>query len=332
LSLADAFNVANWGTGLKAIVTGSPVSLSLVVLLAIAFRGTVGPFLVSILPAEFGVAVPQVLPASPLLILTTTLLVHFRQTRASSQLDRVRVWILQLTVFFGWQRERFVEMAKNEFHKLEFASFINVVKGLNQRDPSSLTKLFEQLAANVSGVQPQVERQIDTKAPVEQTSVADLPSILLRDDFARKIQALAALGRERNYKPRRLAVSPLLLLLSLNSVRATMQGLLGGKIGGIEQSQVFHEGMTIIGVMLGTLWIAAITLAALVWTSALAWQISAPLFAADLSASVITMWLLTARPVEVAFKRNYIPRGLGLHECIGAIAIYPETSSASKSS
>jgi hypothetical protein len=59
----------------------------------------------------------------------------------------------------------------------------------------------------------------------------------------------------------------------------------------------------------------------LLWSTALAWRVSPILFFIDIVAIGFTVLLLTRRPLAVAFRRSFLPKGLALHECVGALNV-----------
>jgi hypothetical protein len=183
----------------------------------------------------------------------------------------------------------------------------NILEQANQRDPNSYSKLVQALGKNLEDHKDKVTHQL----------AADL----LRDDFARKIQALAGMAAEPDYWPKQLAIFPLHLLISLNSVKSTILGLLQGRDSSVAWSKEFHEGMTLLGMMFGLLLSLLVISPTLVWTTALSWQISPLLLLLDIIACALTVLLLTRRPVAVAVRRSFVPKGLALHECLGALNI-----------
>jgi hypothetical protein len=182
-SFSTFFDVTKWVKGIRATSLKSPHLLSLLILAALFFRGPLERLLVAVVPSELGLKAPQLLAGAPILILASALFAHFQRTRASSQLNRIREWILQRTVFFGWDRGRFLALTSKEFEKLEYASTVNLLASPVKRDPSSFTNLAHDLVSTREGSLAQETGQL----------VRDL----LRDDFARKIQALAGLAGEQ---------------------------------------------------------------------------------------------------------------------------------------
>jgi len=214
----------------------------------------------------------------------------------------VRQWILQAVISYDWDHNRVHALVRRELSGLEYASVGNMLEQVIQRDPSSLTNLAQALS----------------KEPDDRK---ELTADLLRDDFARKIQALAGMAAEPDYRPQQLAIFPLHLLVSLNSVKSTIMGLLSGGASSVDSSKAFHEGMTLLGMMLGLVLSLVVILPSLVWTTTLSWQVSPTLFVLNVIAGVLTILLLARRPAAVAIRRSFIPKGLALHECVGAFNI-----------
>jgi hypothetical protein len=307
-SFASFFDVTKWVKGIKAIGPKSPHLLSFLILGALFFRGPLERLLAAVVPSELGLKAPQLLAGAPILILASTLFAHFQRTRASSQLNRIREWILQLTVFCGWDRDRFLVLMGKEFEKLEYASTVDLISSVVKRDPSSFTNLARDLVSTPEGSRSQETGQ--------------LMRDLLRDDFARKIQALAGLAGEQDYRPTELGIFPFHLLLSLLSVKTIMLGLREAEpAAGVDFSQRFNEGAILLGMILGLVLGLAIIVPTLVWTTALSLTVSPLLFTLDLVASLVTLSLLTRRPLAVVFRRRFIPRGLNLYECGGALNV-----------
>ena len=127
---------------------------------------------------------------------------------------------------------------------------------------------------------------------------------------------------EPDYKPGQIAISPLFLLISLTSVKTTIQGLLMGGKPSVVRSKAYNEGMVLFGMLgVGIVLSAVVICPTLVWTTALSWSSSRLLFGADVIASMLTVFLLFWRPLAVGLRRSYVPRGLYLHECAGAFNI-----------
>ncbi len=290
LSGSNVFDITNWSKALKAMAGGSPHLLSLLVLGVLLFRGPFERLLNSIMPSELNLTADSVLASVPLLLLVITVRVYFKRARLSSQLDRVRKWILQAVVSYGWDRDRFRKLLTKEIGALEYASIAEFLEQANEQDANSSGKVMNE------------------------TLSAEFESSLLRDDFARKVQALAGISGEPDYRPNQLAIFPYQILLSLNSIKLTMSALLQGKNFSVAPYKVF-SGKLIFAAMLGLFISLLIISPALVWTTALSWQLSRVLFIVNLAASLLTILLLTWRPLFVAFKHRYLPRGLSLYEC-----------------
>jgi len=175
-SLTNLFEIKNW----KAVATRSPHLLSLLILAALFFHGRLEKLLVSLIPGDLGLKASEVLLAAPIIILAATLLVDFERTRGSYQLDLVREWILKLTVFFSWDRGRFLALSRKELAQLEYASTVKMLESAGRRDPSSATNLLKHLH-------------------LKEDKQELLASRLLQGDFARKIQALAGMAAEKDY-------------------------------------------------------------------------------------------------------------------------------------
>lgn len=308
LSLREFFDMSNWPKGLKAAATKSPHLLSLVILATLFFPQPLDGLLAWILPKDFPLGSSQILTIGPLLIGLTTLVVYYERARVANRADKVREWILQLTVEFGWDRDQFGGLLLSELQQIDYASFTHMIEGWNERDQNSLTKLADKLSIQLEGSD---ERKIDV-----------LTNQLIDGDFARKIQALASVAAEGDYKPKHLAIFPFLLIVSLNSVRATMQGLLQGEsTTAIESVHQFHEGMVYMGFLLGAVLSLVVFLPGLIWTLVLSWSVSVGLFLINLLASLFTVWILVLRPLGTIGNKRGIPRGLGMHECAGALNV-----------
>lgn len=308
LSVARFFDINNWAKSVKAITMRSPHLLGLLTLAALFFHGPWQKLLMSIAPKELSIEASHVLAGAPLLILAATLFVHFNRVRESYQLDRVRQWVLQLVVFFGWDRDRFLALVRKEPDPLEYASAVSLLERAVKWDPGSLSNLAHNLGVKLEG---------SGHEKVEQ-----LIRYLLRDDFARKIQALAGLAGEDDYRPKHLAIVPVHLLVSLDSVKATAYGLLADTSAAVDSSRQFREGMTLLGMTLGVLLGLVAIVPALVWTTALSLKVSSMLFILDLVASLLTVSLLTGRSLAVALRRSFVPRGLMLHEYFAALNVH----------
>ena len=307
ITLASLFDLENLTKILKALATKSPHVLSLIILGALFFRGFFQRLLESIVPKELGLSFTELLAASPILLLVVTAYVYLARARVSSQMDRVRQWILQAVVSYGWDHTRFREFVRKELAKIEFANVCNYFDEANRRDPISFSNLIQTLGKTIEA---------------KDGDYREFAGMLLRDDFARKIQALAGIGGEPDYRPKHLAVLPFHLLLSLSAIRSTILGIThAAVIKSIEMSRQYHEGMILIGFMIGAIVSLLLLAPALIWTTSLAWSISGWLFAIDVAAAVVTVLLLIIRPLAVAFRRKYVPRGLGLHECAGALNV-----------
>lgn len=321
LSLSSLFDVSNWPKWLKAIVSGSPHVLSLIVLAALLFRGSFERLLGFVMPKELDLGTTMLLASAPLLLLATTLSVYFKRARLSSQLDRVKNWILHAVIFYGWDEYRFRSLVRKELAGLEYASALNMFEQLNQQDPSSfddLARTFDQSADREGLATALVSLNDQKQLTTTERFLLKVVTTLVRDDFARKVQALAGMSGEPDYRPAQLAILPFHVLISFD-VNPTMLGLLNGNIA-IASSKTFHEDRLKVGMMLFLLLTTFLAICpALVWSTALSWRVSSMLFIFNIAASALTIFLLSWRPVEVAFKHRFIPRGLSLHECAGAL-------------
>lgn len=292
--------------------TQSPLLLSGVVLITLIFRSRL-ELLASAIPGELGLKATSLLPAAPLLILVTTMLVYSRRRENSKRLGRIRLWVLQLAVHFGWERESFSGILKNEIARLEFASLADRLEAYERNNPISFTNLSERVRhrfeANAWG-----DSEVFTRG-------------LVRDDFARKIQALAGLGGETGYRAKDLGILPFHLIVSRSSLTVLILGLLGatpdGTSGpaGIYASRGTHEKIALRSAIFSLLLIVGIIGLPLAWSTVLSLRVSHLLFACNVAASLLTLWLLLRRPLMLVFRHQYIPRGLELHECLGALLI-----------
>jgi len=322
MKAASFFEIGSWAKTVNALAQKSPLIFSLLTLTVLVFRGPLskllssiplGKLLFSFVPNELGLKPSQLLECAPLLILVTALYVRSRRRRESVELNRVRLWILQLAVFFDWDYFKFFGLITQEFGQLEYASYVDQVASVERRNPGSFTNVVNQLTSRLDGDSPdKTEKFVRT---------------LVRDDFARKIQGLAGLGGEHDYNTRDLAVLPLHLLLSNNGVKTIAMGLIGatsdGAYGpaGVVSVKRDMEKAAVNGIKLGIVFILVVVVPALAWTTALSWKASVVLFTLDIIASLATLWLLMRRPVEVGFQHKFIPRGLELYECAGALKL-----------
>jgi hypothetical protein len=322
MNAASFFEIGGWAKRVKALAKKSPVVFSLLTLAVLVFRGPLskllgsiplGKLLFSFVPNELGLKPSQLLECAPLLILMTALFVRARRRRESIELNRVRVWILQLAVFFDWDYFKFFGLITKEFGQLEYASYVDQLASIERRNPGSFTNVVNQLTTRLPGDAPdKTEKFVRT---------------LVRDDFARKVQGLAGLGGEHDYNARDLAVLPLHLLVSNNAVKTIAMGLMGttsdGSFGpaGVASARREMERAAVNGIKLGMVLILAIVVPALAWTTALSLKASVVLFTLDVIASLATLWLMMRRPVEVGVQHKFIPRGLELHECAGALKL-----------
>jgi hypothetical protein len=322
MNAASFFEIGGWAKSVNALAKKSPVIFSFLTLVALVFHGPLArllgsiplaKMLLSFMPNELDLKPSQLLECAPLLILITALYVRARRRRESVELNRVRVWILQLAVFFDWDYFKFLGLITKEFGQLEYASYVDQLASMERRNPASFTNVIHQLTLRLDGDAPdKTDKFVRT---------------LVRDDFARKIQGLAGLGGERDYKARDLAVFPLHLLLSNNAVKTVVMGLIGVTSdkafgpAGVMSAKRDGERTAVAAVKLGIVVILAIVGSALVWTTVLAFKVSVVLFVLDVIASLVTFLLLVQRPVAVGFQHKFIPRGLELHECAGALKL-----------
>jgi hypothetical protein len=98
-------------------------------------------------------------------------------------------------------------------------------------------------------------------------------------------------------------------------------GLLGGQTTSLKSAQTFREGMFFIGLLIGVLLSLIVLLPGIIWATILSWSLSSVLFGANLIAILLSIWLLVLRPSAVVLQHKFIPRGLGIHECQGALMI-----------
>ena len=322
MNAASFFEIGGWAKSVNALAKKSPVVFSFLTLVVLIFHGRLGRLLGSIplgkmifsfIPNELDLKPSQLLECAPLLILVTALYVRARRRRESVELNRVRVWILQLAVFFDWDYFKFLGLVTKEFGGLEYASYVDQLASMEKRNPASFTNVVNQLTQRLDGDAPdKTDKFVRT---------------LVRDDFARKIQGLAGLGGERDYGARDLALFPLHLLLSNNAVKTIVMGLIGattdGSFGpaGVLSARRDQEKAVAMGTRLGIVLMLAIVGSALVWTTVLSFKVSMVLFVVDVTASLATLWLIIRRPIAVGFQHKFIPRGLELHECVGALKI-----------
>lgn len=306
VTLASFFDITNWPKVLKAIPS-SPFLLSVLILATLLFRGPFERLLGSIVPKELGFTPTILLAVAPLLLLMATLYEHTTRERISVQQDRVRQWILHGVISYNWDHNRVRVLAQRELSELEYASIASMADSVSSRDPSSYRNLVQALGEKMEEQQG--------------TSVDQLKDDLLRDDFARKIQALAGVAAESDYQPAGLAISPFLLLVSLASVESTIRGLLQGTSSAVAFAHRYNAGMSQFGIMLGLLLKFLVICPTLIWTTALSWQISPFLLILNMLVSLLTILLLARHPLDVAVRRRFVPRGLGLDECTGALIL-----------
>jgi hypothetical protein len=307
VSMAQFFDLTKWPKGLQAVTSKSPHILSLLFLLALLFGDSLQKLLEAVVPKELGLTGDRLLASAPLLLGIVTVHVYLLRVRMSRQMDRLRQWILQAAVSYGWDRSRFQALLHKEISSLEYASFRSFVEDLSRRDPNSLEKLTSNLGVQAEASDGQAEK---------------LVGILLQGDFAKKIQALAGVAYEPGYQAKNLAIMPFHLIITFNSVRTNVLGLLGGgQASSVEGSIRFHEGMTLLGMMLGLVFSLLIVCPTLIWATVLSWHLSLVWFTLNVAASILTIWLLSARGLAVIIWRKYIPRGLYVHDCVGALHV-----------
>jgi hypothetical protein len=193
-TVGNFFDVANLLKFIKAATTRSPHLLSLLALVALLFGGPVQNFFSRILPKELGLDGPHLLGASALLVAAAALWVHYARARMSIQEDKIRQWIVQLSIIYGWKTDRFVGLLQKELQQLDYASFVNLAQTLVQRDPTSVTNLLKRLPIK--------------EGSGRQEDISQLFSQISNEDFARKIQALTGVAGEPGYRPKYLAVRP----------------------------------------------------------------------------------------------------------------------------
>jgi hypothetical protein len=203
-SLATLFDITSWAKGLKAVASRSPHVLSLIVLGTLFFRGPFERLLRSIVPKELELSPDVLLASAPLLLFVVTYFTYLKRVQMSNQLDRVRQWILQLVVLYGWDHVQVRTLVSKELAELEYASVMNIIDPASRQSPSSFSNLVQALGG-----------KLDRKSG---EGARDLVDVLLRDDFARKIQALAGMAAEPDYRPKQLGIIPLYFLLSISSV------------------------------------------------------------------------------------------------------------------
>ncbi|MGA9667645.1 MAG: hypothetical protein WBQ94_00465 [Terracidiphilus sp.] len=312
-TIASFFEIQNWAKSVKALANKSTVLFSLLALAFLIFRGPLNRLIEAVIPNEFALKMPQLLEYAPMLLLLTTLGIHFRSQRESTQLNRVRVWVLQLAVYFGWDYYQFQDLLTKEFQQLDYASFADRFSDLEKRNPASFTNVLNEVAKRLEG------------SPGEKTD--QFLKTLIRDDFARKIQALAGLGAEPEFKARNLALMPLHLILSNSAVKTIMLGFLGATPdrsygpAGVEPSRVAQEKAALQAVKMGLIMIFVVVVPTLAWTTVLALKVSPLLFAADCVASLLTLAVVAKRASMIVFRRQLAVGGLDLHECAGAMKL-----------
>jgi hypothetical protein len=312
-TIAGFFEVESWAKNVKALAKKSTLLFSLLTLAFLIFRGPLDRLVVAVIPNEFALRMPQLLEYAPLLLLLTTLGIHFRSQRDSAQLNRIRVWVLQLAVYFGWDYDKFQDLLTKEFQHLDYASFADRFSDLEKRNPASFTNVLDQVAIRLEG------------SPGEKTD--QFLKTLIRDDFARKIQALAGLAAERKFKVRDLALMPLNLVFSNNAVKVIMLGFLGATPdhssgpAGVQPSRVAQEKSAVLTMRLSVLIIFVIIVPALIWTTVLALKVSPLLFTADCIASLVTLAVVAKRALGAVFPHRLALGGLDLHECAGAMKL-----------
>lgn len=313
LSVSNVFNITNWPSFLKTLATGSPHVLSLLVLAVLLFRGPFERLLNSIVPAELNLDVATVVTSAPILLLLTTLHVYYKRARLSSQLDRVTKWILAAVVRYGWDHSRFFTLKQKELAGLEYASLANIFEVDYSRNPTSFDEIMR-----LSGLSL---KEMDENTAAKAQLFGVIVSTVCRDDFAKKVQALAGISREPGYQPEQMAILPFHLLTSLQSIESTMLALSEGKKFLVEFSERSHKG-SFIATAIVPLFLSLLPIClAIVWTTALSWRVSLILFTANVVASTLIILLLTWRPLSVLLRHRFIPRGLNLLECSDALNV-----------
>jgi len=312
-TISSFFEIGDWAKNMKAFAKKSTLLFSLLTIASLIFRGPLDRLIAAAIPNEFALKMPQLLEYAPILLLLTTLSVHFRSQRTSAQLNRIRVWVLQLTVYFGWDYYKFQDLLTKELQQLDYASFADRFSDIEKHNPASFTNVLNQVAKRLEGI------------PGEKTD--QFLKTLVRDDFARKVQALTGLGAEPGFKARDLALMPLHLILSNNAVKVIMLGFLGATPDhsygpeGVQPSRAAQDKAAMQAVRLGLLMVFLVIVSALVWTTVLALQVSQMLFTVDCIASLLTLGLVAKRASEIVFRRRIVLGELDLHECAGAIKL-----------
>jgi hypothetical protein len=312
-SMASFFEPKNWVKTINALAARSPLVLSILTIVAVLFRSGFEHALAFVLPDKIDFLAPEALKAAPLIILLSTCFVQFSTGKVSIELDRVRQWLLLLVVQYKWDLEKVLGMMRTEFEQLDYASHVNRAWRFEKRNPASFTNVVAHLTQRMGGDSPERAERL----------VRDV----LRDDFARKIQALAGVSGEADYDPAQLAVNPLKLLLSIESVNIILLGILGATPDhtsgsqGIVSSRRFHERIAVRAATAGTVVIAAIVATALALATHLAFKAAPWLFVADIAASLAVLGMILRRPFLIVGRRRYIPRGLELYEIGSALKL-----------
>ena len=321
ISLSQFFVISNWPAGLEMIVSKSPQLLSLLLLIVLIFRGPLD----QLLSWVFGLSATNVLAAGPILLACSSLYVHFDHAKRARRENYVRKWILQLTVIHGWTRDQFIEMLTDELRNIDYAYFVDSVKKIASRDASSLGRLMMDLKMRLDRRGEEETRRATAGSSAAEFLIAKLSA----GDFARKIQALASVGKEDGFKPTLLAIQPFHLLISNKGIEWSVLGLLRDATPkAIDEAHKFGEGMTALGLLLGLFLDTVILLPSLVWTFILSWSFGPILVAVNVAACCVTLWVLLIRPAVTVSLRRGIPRGLGLHECVGAFSVICCTKTA----
>jgi hypothetical protein len=292
--------------------TKSPLMLSLVTLVALAFHGR-EELMTTAVTSEFGIHATQLLAVAPILILFATLFAHTRRKQTSKKMARVREWVLQLAICYGWDCDRFVGILRKEFMGLDYAAIADKMANLEKSHLLSFTNLTQQVGARLEG------------KPGEKTE--EFMKLLRLNDFTRKVQALAGMGEEPDFRAKDFAILPFQLLLSPFSLTPIVLGLLGAtghppfSLDGVFASRAINERTALRGFWLGLLLILAIVLPALAWATWLSARLSPMLAIANAAASSLAIWLIVRRPLAIGWRHRLIPHGLELHECSGALLI-----------
>lgn len=310
----------------KKALLRCPFIMSLLILVAIFLPDSVGKFVIESLPKYLGIAVDKMPLWTPAVIFGLTLWQYFLQHKVSTEEDRVRRWMLKLTIDHGWRRQKFVKLLSKEFEKREYAYAVHLIKSLSKHDPAPLSEtirlcyrsLFEEL-------DDKSQNQLADDTTLQREIVQRIADEVLAEDFERKLHALYSLDLERAYSPTDLALQPLFLINSQKSVQLRYE-LLNRNLhaSGWSGTDIinFKEAMTCIGFFLGSLIHLVPIIACLSWACIRTLDVSKLMFITNVTISFLALAIPALRMWTFVSKKRGYPKGLGFSEGLGAMFLF----------